>query len=133
MVSCDGLITRPRSPAVCEKWLRNWIRGLDPEWTEEPLKKKLYAFTKMKYLRQAWVRSAAMWMLTVFAELDFIRILNGSDDGVQYSELLGFTVSRIPDDGQSATPSNSEYILCYYISRYSFSDNGCLGYGHLCF
>jgi hypothetical protein len=28
---CDELITRQRSSTVCEKWLRNWIRGQGPE------------------------------------------------------------------------------------------------------
>jgi hypothetical protein len=36
---CSGLITRPRSPTVCEKWLRNWIRGLGSEWAGKAIKK----------------------------------------------------------------------------------------------
>jgi hypothetical protein len=39
---CDGLITRPRSPTVCEKWLRNWIRGLDPEWAGRTIEKNIH-------------------------------------------------------------------------------------------
>jgi hypothetical protein len=37
---CYGLITRPRSSTVCEKWLRNWIRGQCPEWAERAIEKK---------------------------------------------------------------------------------------------
>jgi hypothetical protein len=37
---CDELITRPRTPTVCEKWLRNWIWGLGPEWTGRSIYKK---------------------------------------------------------------------------------------------
>jgi hypothetical protein len=36
----DGLITRPRCPTVCEKWLRNWIRGLGPEWAGKAIEIK---------------------------------------------------------------------------------------------
>jgi hypothetical protein len=36
---CDELITRPRSPTICEKWLRNWIRGLGPEWAGRAIEK----------------------------------------------------------------------------------------------
>jgi hypothetical protein len=37
--SRDGLITRPRSPTVCEKWLRNWIRRQGPEWAGRVIEK----------------------------------------------------------------------------------------------
>jgi hypothetical protein len=37
---CDGLITRPRSPTVCEKWLRNWIRGQGPVWAGRAIEKE---------------------------------------------------------------------------------------------
>jgi hypothetical protein len=37
---CDELITRPRSPTVCEKWLRNRIRGLVTEWAGRAIEKR---------------------------------------------------------------------------------------------
>jgi hypothetical protein len=37
---CDGLITNPKSPTICEKWLRNWIRGQGPEWAGRAIEKK---------------------------------------------------------------------------------------------
>jgi hypothetical protein len=37
---CDGLITRPRSPIISEKWLRNWIRGLGSEWAGRTIENK---------------------------------------------------------------------------------------------
>jgi hypothetical protein len=32
---------RPRKPTVCEKWLRNWIRGLGPEWAGRAICEKI--------------------------------------------------------------------------------------------
>jgi hypothetical protein len=37
---CDGLITHPRSPTVCEKWLRKRIKGQGPEWAGRAVGKK---------------------------------------------------------------------------------------------
>jgi hypothetical protein len=38
-VPCDRLITRPRSPSNCEKWLWNLIRGLGPELAGRAIEK----------------------------------------------------------------------------------------------
>jgi hypothetical protein len=35
----DELITRPRSPTVCEKLVRNWIRDQDPKWVSRAVVK----------------------------------------------------------------------------------------------
>jgi hypothetical protein len=45
---CDGLITRSRSPTVCEKWLRNWIRGQGREWAGRVIEKTTHSNYKMK-------------------------------------------------------------------------------------
>jgi hypothetical protein len=37
---CDWLITRTRSRTVCEKWLRNCLRGQGPEWAGKAIAKK---------------------------------------------------------------------------------------------
>jgi hypothetical protein len=37
---CNGLITRPRSPTICEKWSWKWIRGEGPEWAGRAIGKK---------------------------------------------------------------------------------------------
>jgi hypothetical protein len=37
---CDELITRPRRSTICEKWLRNWIRCLGPEWAGRAIEKE---------------------------------------------------------------------------------------------
>jgi hypothetical protein len=37
---CDELNTPPRTPTVCEKWLRNWIRDQGPEWAGRAIEKK---------------------------------------------------------------------------------------------
>jgi hypothetical protein len=42
---CDGLITRPMSPTIYEKWLRNWIRVQGPKWAGRAIAKKLYRHT----------------------------------------------------------------------------------------
>jgi hypothetical protein len=36
-----GLITGPRSPTVCKKWLRNWIRGQGTERAGSVIEKKV--------------------------------------------------------------------------------------------
>jgi hypothetical protein len=45
--SCDGLITGPRSPTVCGKWLRNWISGHGREWDGRAIE-KVYNIYKTK-------------------------------------------------------------------------------------
>jgi hypothetical protein len=38
---CDRLITHPKSPTICEKWLWNRIRGQRPEWAGRGTEKKM--------------------------------------------------------------------------------------------
>jgi hypothetical protein len=41
---CDELTTRLRSPTVCEKWLRSWIRGQGPEWAVRSIENYIYIY-----------------------------------------------------------------------------------------
>jgi hypothetical protein len=35
----------PRSPTVCEKWLRNWIRGQGPQWAGTAIEKEMVKYS----------------------------------------------------------------------------------------
>jgi hypothetical protein len=53
----DELITRPRSPTVCKKWLRNWIRGQGPEWALRAIEKKNREILEGILFRIGWKTS----------------------------------------------------------------------------